>query len=319
MANVFTAGGSGANWDNLVETAYDRAVDFYLRDAPQWRQVIDKHPVAQAMPGDTITLTLHNAIAGLATTPLTETVDPDSVAPPAPTRVNVTMNEYGNATLATLKLNTLAFTEPTRELAELVGRNMYDTMDALVRAIADAGTNILYVNGGVNKTSGGALNSVVATDLLLRSPAVVSGKLLARAKVARREGDAYFSLIHPDVSFDLMAENSATAWVGPHTYGTDTAAIYAGEIGKFQGIRFMETTRTNIVANSVPVNVYTTYVMGRQAIVEAMPIQPHIVLGPQVDKLKRFNPLGWHALGGWALYRPTALVQIKTASSIGAL
>lgn len=319
MANAFTGGASSAAWDLLTETAYDRAVEYYLRDEPQWLQLIDKHPVQQAMPGDVITLTLHNPFASLATTPLTETVDPDSVAAVAPTRVNVTLNEYGNAAITTLRLRELAFTNPDAEIAELIGRNMYDSVDQIVRAVADAGTNLLRVNGGVMKTSGGTDNAVVATDLLTRNPATAAVKLLQRAKVQPKVGPSYLSVIHPDVAYDLQAESTATSWNAPHTVGGDTEAIYSGDIGTFQGAKYVETTRTAIVANSVPVNVYSTYYFGRQALVSAAAQMPHIVIGPQTDKLKRFFPIGWYMLAGFAIYRPTALVTVKTASSIGAL
>lgn len=319
MANVFTGSASGAAWDLLAETAFDRAVDFYLRDEPQWRQVIDKRPVQQAMPGDVVTLTLHNAMS-LATSALTETVDPDSVAAPTPTRVNVTLQEWGNTALATLRLFKTGFTKPDRELAELIGLNQIDSVDQIVRSVADAGTNLLWVNGGVNKTSGGSNGAVAATDLLTRSPATIAPKLLARAKVMPKQGPFYAAMIHPDVSFDLQAENSATAWSAPHVYGTDTQAIYTGAVGDFQRARYVETTRCNITTDGVTSGkVYSTYYLGRQALVEASVEDPHVVIGPQTDKLKRFFPIGWYALAGWAIYRPTALLTVRTASSIAAL
>src|SRR5882762_4241891 len=108
MANVYTDT-NALRWDLLTETAYDREVEYALRDAPQFRDIIDKRPAKQAMPGDVVTLTLHVDLA-LATTPLTETVDPDAVGASPPIRVSVTLNEYGNATLQTLKLRELAFT-----------------------------------------------------------------------------------------------------------------------------------------------------------------------------------------------------------------
>lgn len=320
MANAFTGGASGAAWDLLTETAYDRSVEYYLRDEPQWRQVIDKRPVAQAMPGDVVTLTLHNPFAALATSPLTETVDPDAVAAPAPTRVNVTINEWGNAALTTLRLRELAFTKPDSEIAQLMAFNMLDSMDAIVRAVADAGTNLLWVNAGVNKTSGGSNGAVAATDLLLRNPATIAVKLLQRAKVRTKQGGKYAAMIHPDVAYDLQAENTATAWNAPHVYGTDTANIYSGAVGDFQGARYMETTRCNITTDGASAGkVYSTYFLGQQALVEATVENPHIVIGPQTDKLKRFFPIGWYALAGWAIYRPQALVTVRTASSIAAL
>lgn len=319
MANAFTGGASGAAWDLLVETAYDRAVEYYLRDEPQWRQVIDKRPVAQAMPGDVVTLTLHNSLA-LATSALTETVDPDAVAAPAPTRVNVTLQEWGNAALGTLRLFKTGFTKPDAELAQLIGLNQIDSVDAIIRSVADAGTNLIWVNGGVVKTTGGANASVTATDLLTRAPATIAPKILARNKVMPKQGPFYAAMIHPDVSYDLQSENSATAWTAPHVYGTDTANIYTGTTGDFQRARYVETTRCNITTDGAAgAKVYSTYYLGRQALVEASVEEPHVVVGPQTDKLKRFFPIGWYALAGWAIYRPTALQTVRTSSSIAGL
>lgn len=320
MVNAYTGGASGAAWDNLVEAAFDRVVEWQLRDAPQWRQLIDKRPINQAMPGDTVTMTLQNDFTAHATTPLTETVDPDSVAAPAPTRVVVTLNEYGNAAISTLRLRDLGFTKPDQELAMGIGRNMYDTMDDLVRAIADAGTNIIHSNSGTLSTSGGTDVLTTTTDLMNRKASVTAVSLLRRNKIQPRIGQNYAAVIHPDVAFDLQAENSATAWVAPHVYGTDTGAMYSGVVGDFMGASFIETTRTALPTTAASsAKLYSTYFMGRQAIAEALVEEPHIVVGPQVDKLKRFFPIGWYALAGWALYRPTALLTVKTQSSISAL
>jgi len=319
MANAFTGGASGAAWDLLTETAYDRAVEYYLRDQPQWRQLIDKRPERLAMPGDTITETIHNPFASLATTPLTETVDPDAVAAPAPTRVNVTIQEWGQASLTTLRLKELAFTRPDQEIVELIGRHMYDTMDAIVQAVADAGTNVLYVNGGDLATSGGSVNSVVATDKLQRASAAAAPALLTAAKVMPKVGTQYLGVINPRVSYDLQAENSATAWTAPHTYGGDTGALYSGVVGDFMGVKYIETTRTTVANNSNSVPVYSTYYFGKQALIEVPVIAPHIVIGPQTDKLKRFFPIGWHAMAGYSIFRPQALITCKTSSSLAGL
>lgn len=323
-ANAFTGGASGAAWDLLTETAYDREVEYYLRDEPQWSQLIDKRPARQAMPGDVVTLTLHNAFASLATTPLTETVDPDAVAAPAPTRVQVSLQEYGNASLTTLRLRELAFTQPDMEITELIGRNMYDSIDQIIRSVADAGTNILWNNGGVlqtaNTTTPGTDVQVTTTDYLTRKPAVAAVKLLQKAKVLPKQGGKYVAVMHPDSAFDLQAENSATAWNAPHVYGADTDAIYSGAVGDYQGARYIETTRCTITATGAgSINVYSTYYFGKQALVNVEAEAPHFVIGPQVDKLKRFFPIGWYALGGWSIYRPQALVTVRTTSSITGL
>jgi hypothetical protein len=45
----------------------------------------------------------------------------------------------------------------------------------------------------------------------------------------------------------------------------------------------------------------------------------HVVVGPQVDRLRRFFPLGWYMHAGWSIFRQEAIQIAKTASSIGAL
>lgn len=318
MANQFT---DSTLWTDLVETAYDRQIAYALRAMPQWRQVIDKHPAQQAMPGDVVVLTIHKEFANLATTPLSESVDPDSVAPQAPRRIPVTLNEYGNVAISTLRLNTLSFSNPKPDasLAELMGRNRIDTMDSLVRTVVDGSTNVLYVNAGVMKTTTGSIDSIVATDKLLRDPATAAVKLLQRANTMPKASGLYVAMIDPDVAFDLQGENSATAWTAPHTYGGDTAAIYSGSIGDFQGARYVQTTRITHTTNAGSVKVYNTTYLAREAVVEANAIEPHTVLGPQTDSLRRFQPIGWYGLLGWSIYRPEAIVKVQTSSSLGAL
>jgi N4-gp56 family major capsid protein len=315
MANQFV---DTTDWALFVQTAFDRVAKYFLRDQPTWRQMVDTRPVAQAMPGSTVTMSLHNPLT-LATSPLSEDVDPDAVLAAAPTQINVVLNEYGNATLQTLRLRELAFDKPDVELAKLVGFNMLDSIDQIIRTVADGSTNVLMKNAGVLKTSGAVFNSIAATDLYTRDAAVVSGKLLQRAKVLPKVGDKYVGIIHPDVAYDLQNEASATAWVSPHTYGGDTGAIYSGVVGDYMGNRYIQTTRITTANNTVPVKCYNSYLFGQEALVEAVAIEPHLVLGPQTDKLRRYFPLGWHALAGWALFRPTAMVVTKTSSSIQAL
>src|SRR5581483_337548 len=298
MANAYN---STSTLTNLVQTAYDRMVEWQLRSVPQFRAVVDKRPAMQAMPGSVVVFTIQNDLTALATTPLTETVDPDAVARPAPTQVSVTLQEYGNAELDTLRLRRLAFTDIEQEQAITIGRNMADTMDALVRGVLDGGSNNLYQTG----TSTIALSGPATSPATIQLMQTAVTKLRAAA-VDPRVGDSYVAYIHPDVSFDIRTQSGANnaGWITPHAY-TDTSAIYAGEVGQFGGARFIETPRTTVVAGSP--NIYKSYVVGRQAVAEAVAEEPHVIIGPVVDKLRRFYPLGWYSLIGWSLYRPQSL------------
>jgi hypothetical protein len=85
------------------------------------------------------------------------------------------------------------------------------------------------------------------------------------------------------------------------------------------------TTITLSVANSGAVSgtmtfsatrVYNTYLVGQQALAEAVAIDPHVVVGPVVDALMRNRPIGWYGLLGWSLYRPQASWLVRSASSV---
>jgi N4-gp56 family major capsid protein len=316
-----------ATWDNLVETAYDRAVEYALRDEPTWRAVVDTKPTHQAMPGDVVTMSFIQDMA-LATTPLNELTD---VTPPGqlpPSRVNITLNEYGNADNHTERLRQLAFVNPDPEIAEVIGRNQVDSLDAVIRSIVDPANYVLYRNGGnlVSSATGNITannNAIAAGDIATAKAVTAAVALLRRRKVRPRLGQMFMALAHPDVIFDLMTEApSANAWILPHAY-QDTAQIYSGEVGTYQGARYISTTRITSANNSVPLKVYLTYFIGKQAIAEAVGGnglgEPKTVVGLQTDLLKRFYPIGWKSLLGWAIYRQEAIQILRLTSSLQGL
>jgi N4-gp56 family major capsid protein len=316
-----------ATWDLLVETAYDRAVEYALRDDPTWRAVVDTKPTAQAMPGDVVTMSFVPDMA-LATTPLNELTD---VTPPGqspPTRVNITLNEYGNADNHTERLRQLAFVNPDPEIAEVIGRNQVDSLDAVIRSIVDPANFVLYSNSGtlVSSAAGNVTatnNLIVAADIATARKVTAAVALLRRRKVNPRAGGMYTCMMHPDVIFDLMTEApSANAWILPHAY-VDTSAIYAGEVGTYQGARYISTTRITSANNTVPVKVYLSYFLGKQALAEAVGGmgmgEPRVVIGLQTDLLKRFYPIGWKSLIGWNIYRQEAIQIMRVTSSLQGL
>jgi len=317
MADVYTDAGSA--WSNAVATGYDKFLEYQLRSQPVFRQLVDKHPVNLTNIGPTITLSIASEFAALATTPLSETTDVAAVAPPNLSRVTVTLNEYGNADITTLRLKQLAFIAPDPAVAHLLGLNMVDSIDQLVRSVVDGATHVIGVNGGTVKTESTsfATASVTATDYM--NYAVIRD---AVALLRRRNSPSwdvrgsYLAFIHPDVSVDIKSD---TGWLSPHQY-VDTMNIYNAEVGAYLGARFVESPRCTIGTDGATGGkVYRSYFVGRQGVVEAVVSEPHVVVGPQTDKLRRFFPIGWLAHMGWSIFRQESLEIGKTSSSIAAL
>ena len=316
MADVYTQTGSGVGL-GLVQTAYDRAIGLALRSQPLVRAVADKRPVKQAMPGDSVVLQRYVDLAD-ATSALTETSDVDAVEVADTTKVTVTLVEQGNATLATRKLSELALGDVDMGIANLIAYNQASSIDKIAETALRAGTNELTIESGTVTYTGSATGNVTATDTL-NSEAVRTAvtKLRGNSAVPKR-GNLFHFLIHPDVAFDLRTESDAAGWRAPHNYA-DPAAIYAGEIGAFEGAYFVESPRLfTDTDGATSTKVYRSYVCGQEALAEAVAVEPHVVLGPVTDKLQRFRPIGWYGLLGFKVYREEALIRVETASGVAA-
>ena len=153
-AAEFTSTSASTLGTSLVQAAYDRYVEFALRSQPLFRTFATKRPERQAMPGSSVVFQLYNDLA-VATTPLTETIDPDAVPIPSTNSVTVTLNEYGNASLVTRKLQLFALTDVDPDIANIVAYNLADSVDVLAQTPLRGGTNVIRENGGALLVNGG--------------------------------------------------------------------------------------------------------------------------------------------------------------------
>lgn len=321
MANAFT---DTSAMSNAVVTAYDKLFEFALRSQPLFRQVVDKRPAQQTAPGGSVVLERFQDLAQ-ATTALTETTDPDSVALGNPTTTTITLNEYGNPVLRTRKLYLYALTDVDPAIANIVAYNMADSVDTLVQNVMRAGTNVIQRKAGtVSYVTTGTLTTPVgttmtATDSYTSAMARLAVAKLRTNKAVPRKGSLYWCAMHPEVSYDLRSETGAAAWRDPHNYSA-AGNIWAGEIGSYEGAYYIESPRCyNAVDAGTGDNTvrrFRTYYAGQQAIAEAVADEFHIVAGPIVDKLARFRPLGWLGVAGWARYREEALIRAESTSTI---
>jgi len=131
-------------------------------------------------------------------------------------------------------------------------------------------------------------------------------------------------------AFTIVAANAAfggRAEVGDKISGTNvgsSAKITAISVGETNTTFTVDvansgTVGTNTLTVTPVTRVYNTIVCGQQAMAQAVAEEPHVVIGPVVDKLMRHRPMGWYGVLGFARYREEALYRIETGSSIGAL
>ncbi|MGA4942142.1 N4-gp56 family major capsid protein [Streptomyces cinereoruber] len=320
MANAYT---DITAMSNAVQTAYDKSFEFALRSQPLFRALADKRPVSQTAPGSSVVLELFQDLAE-ATGTLTETTDPDAVAMGNPVTKTITLNEYGNPTLRTRKLNLFSLTDVDPAIANIVAYNASASIDTVVQTVVRGGPRLIQRKAAAttyvtNATVSTAATTMTTTDTFVSGMARLAPvKLRAGLAVPKRDG-LYAAYIHPEVSHDLRAETGSAAWRDPHNYSA-VGNIWSGEIGIYEGAFYVESPRCY---NSVDagtgdntVRRFRTYYAGQQAIAEAVAEEFHMVAGPVVDKLARFRPLGWYGVAGWARYRDEALIRVESTSSI---
>jgi N4-gp56 family major capsid protein len=241
-------------------------------------------------------------------------------------QVTVTLEEYGNATVTTAKLRASSFMPVDPVAAQAVGYNAGLSIDTIARNVLQAGDNVFYATGGaVDPSSRVTVNS---DDTLAANDVRKVVAQLRGANVPTING-SYVGFIHPDVSYDFRSATDAAAWRTPANY-VNPEGIYNGEIGMFEGVRFMESPRAPLFADasnnsgaSGTIDVYGTLIMGRQALAKAVSLggeygaQPTIVYGTVTDLLQRFRPVGWKHFVGYGVFRQEALRRIESSSSIG--
>lgn len=242
MPNAYTDTGASSlggavGGAGLVQKAYDRLLEFALRSEPLIRSVADKRPARQAFPGSTVVLQRYVDLAQ-ATTPLTETTDPDAVALSTPTSVTITLQEYGNPVLVTRALELFSLADVDPAIANIVAYNLADSIDAVAMNTLGGGTNVLYGGNATATANVDAADTIDSADIR-RAVA----KLRANKAKARR-GSYYWCGIHPEVSHDLRAESGNLGWNYVHAQ-SDPAVnnIWAGEIGDYEGAFFVESPR----------------------------------------------------------------------------
>ena len=319
MADVFTTTTSGVG-SNLVTMAYDKLIELNLRNVAKFRDIADKKVGNPTHDGSSIRFQFYNDIADttIAGATLAETVDPDAVAIPATTTLDVSQTELGRVVLPTRKLSLMSLSDVDPWVANAVAYNMTMTLDNGIAAVLDASTNVVRESAGALSVSA-AKTTISATDFLKGRDIRYAVTKMRAGNVVPRMGNTFVAYVHPEVSADLRTETGNNIWRLPHEY-VDTANVYAGEIGTWEGVKFIETpTMTNTQSGSgsggSQTRVFNTYVMGQQALAEAVWKEPGIEFGNVVDKLNRFRPVGWHGIINWSIYRQAALWNIQTSAS----
>jgi N4-gp56 family major capsid protein len=315
--NVTTQTGSNQDLAPEMKTYYsDYLIDMAEPELVH-QQFGQKHPIPKN-GGKTIEFRKYSPLPK-ALTPLTEGVTPDGQKLNVST-ITATISQYGGYVELSDVLLLTAIDNNLVQATELLGSQAGRTLDTVVRDIITAGTNVQYAEGQVDSRAalkGGAADG----NHYLTVDAVRRGVRYLKKMNAPKINGYYVGIVHPDVSYDLMSDPK---WVNVKSY-SDPDGIYEGEIGKIEGVRFVETSEAKVFegAGASGRDVYATMILGANAygVTEVSGGGLEMIvkqLGAGQDPLNQRATAGWKATMTAERLVEEYMVRIETASTFTA-
>ena len=264
-----------------------------------------------------------------ALTPLTEGVTPTGQKLSMST-VTATVQQYGGFVELSDILLLTAVDDNLVEATRLLGSQAGRTLDTITREVLNGGTNVQYAEGQVTSRADLVGGSAAAGDNhYLTVDAIRKAVRFLKVMNAPRIKGNYVGIIHPDCSYDLMNDPK---WVNVKSY-SDPEGIYEGEIGRIEGVRFVETSEAKVfekagtdqstgAAKAASRDVYSTLILGADAYgvteITGGGLQ-HIV--KQLGSAGTADPLDQRASAGWKATKvaerlvESNMVRIETTST----
>lgn len=233
--------------------------------------------------------------------------------------VSITVTEWGNAIEVSEKLLQSSFVKQMELAARLLGNDYAEVVDSAERDQVLTSTNRVYCGQRANRaalTSADKFGTVAIKDAV---------ETLA-IKKARKIDGAWVCFIHPH-SARQMRDDSA--WINASSYA-GSSQIFQGEIGRYEDVRFIETTMMPYIAaasgsifvdgadsgrvdNSphATLNVYLSAVLGAEAFAKAVGL-PVELRDNGVQDFGRKHALAWYAIMGFGLIDENRIVVIES-------
>lgn len=302
---------------NTTSTLTQEAQTYYEKEflaRAQYELVHDKGAQKRTQPkngGNTIQFTRHTPLATV-TTALTEGTNPSEVALTA-TNVTAGLKEYGTTVKISRFLTLNGIDSNNAEKIEVVGQNMGETLDELVRNELFTGATTQFAGA---KT---ALTAITSAEVLKVVEIQKAVRTLKKNKALRYQDKVapYMGKLGPDTSYDLTQDST---WINADIYDNGANKIYSGELGKIAGVRLLESA--NQKSESSTVTVFSNFVHGDQAFgcIDLEGDKPQLFIIPHT-KVDSGNPAGRFSTVAWATtfvaktLNGNWLINIKTAAS----
>ncbi len=251
----------------------------------------------------------------VSTTPLTEGVTPDGKSLDI-TNVTVPLEEYGDFVKISSKLNLLGVDPVLVETAAVLGEQAALTLDTIAMREVSSGTNVQYPN---KKTD---IDDLLQTDVMTAELIQKAVRTLRNSNAKAMDNGYYYGFINHNVAYDLQKD---PLWQDVSKYNGGVN-IEKGEIGKLHGVRFIDTTNTQVLTNANNIDIHSTVIIAKDAygcvdLEGGNSSSPKVIVkdagsSGSADPLEQRASAGWKALMAVKRLNEMAIVRIDTAATI---
>ena len=224
--------------------------------------------------------------------------------------VALTIEEYGNAVIVSEKALRQSIHNELQEASIALANDMAIVLDNNMRDVALTTSNQLYGNGVANAASLVAGSSVFNTQTVKNA-----AESLATNNAPKIDGQYYICIAHPH---QLRQIRDDSAWINAHSY-VGIENIYKGEVGMYEGVRFVETTQMPVysaaqsLANfGVNVPTWESVIFGENSFgwAEGLPVE---MRDNGIQDYGRMHGIAWYAMWGFGLIEEKNIFSILTA------
>ncbi len=244
------------------------------------------------------------------------------------TPVDVDLVQLGELARFTDILGWTALLDVMEDGIQLLGEDCALKADDVTLAVIAHATT-----GGTKRYSGGAANYAALAALTQTTGKFVATDALdavtnLKINLAPRIDGGYVGIIGPQVARDLMVD---ARWLDPQKYKDGTQGLFKGEIGKLDGVRYVETTNvwsedategTRDTTITPADQIYLTVFTGKEgygvvSLDGQSPHSPKVIICDKADKadgLNQFISVGWKAFYNAAMLNTAWVIAVRSLS-----
>ena len=278
----------------------------------------------QASPGDTISFSKYGNLTRGGT--IAEDVDLESENL-TKSAITITVTEYGKAVGLTQKFLSLSFMDEMQNASVALGRDYAQVTDLMLRDALFSGTQIQFANSRAEQ------RLIVSGDTLKQGEIDAAVEVLATGNVlkyADQNGEYYGGFLHPHQSTSIKKDMIS---VRQYQY---PELIFKGEIGEYNGVRFIMTSHCNngaagsgeggydatlilnyqYGASGIHINniaLYECVIFGEYAYGWALALPVELREDPGWTNFGRKRRIAWYAIMGAGKINDENIIVIRTA------